>query len=236
MGLTNCKLVMTEYLYSRNPFYELRLPISLIGGILFFQYFEKKSKNVLLKVILPILVVLIIHTILQYSGSLFVDQAELNHLINTCEAWKRKNEPIINPYSVAQMANNGSSPSSSQNSEHFFDIPSSLTLDLSPDNDSSLSLPNLTPDNPSDSDEYTLDSNDIDQYQHPHILPSQPAARQSNCLLGTDPCSPLCSGDGQNPCNIVAPIPSSAWQVRTAEAVQNSLAQGNFTASSCLAN
>jgi hypothetical protein len=115
-------------------------------------------------------------------------------------------------------------------------LPQTVSMNLTGANNFSTMLsPNLSPDNPEDDDQYTLDPNEIDTFQRPRSIAPMGTVRQSNCLLGTDPCSPLCSGDGQNPCNIVAPIPSPAWQVQTAEAVQNSLAQGQFTASSCLA-
>ena len=55
----------------------------------------------------------------------------------------------------------------------------------------------------------------------------------SMCLLGTNECTPLCSGDTTNPCNIVAPIPGPNWQVQSAESVQNRLSKGLYTPSKC---
>ena len=55
----------------------------------------------------------------------------------------------------------------------------------------------------------------------------------SMCLLGSDGCVPLCSGDTKNPCNVVAPIPGPTWQVQSAEAVQYRLKNGMYTPSNC---
>ena len=55
----------------------------------------------------------------------------------------------------------------------------------------------------------------------------------SMCMLGRGGCSPLCSGSGQNPCNIVAPVPGPQWQPQSAEAVQQRLTKGNFVPANC---
>lgn len=55
----------------------------------------------------------------------------------------------------------------------------------------------------------------------------------SMCMLGRGGCSPLCSGSGQNPCNIVAPVPGPQWQPQSAAAVQQRLTKGNFVPANC---
>ena len=55
----------------------------------------------------------------------------------------------------------------------------------------------------------------------------------SMCMLGRGGCSPLCSGSGQNPCNIVAPVPGPQWQPQSAAAVQQRLTKGKFVPANC---
>ena len=56
---------------------------------------------------------------------------------------------------------------------------------------------------------------------------------ESECLGGDDRCSPLCSGSGKNPCNLVAPIPGPQWQVQKAATVQNRMNHNVYTEASC---
>ena len=56
--------------------------------------------------------------------------------------------------------------------------------------------------------------------------------RESGCMVGCGPCSPLCSGEG-NPCNITAPVPSPAWQPQSASTVQYRLRTGNYVPAYC---
>jgi hypothetical protein len=53
----------------------------------------------------------------------------------------------------------------------------------------------------------------------------------SECLLGDNECSPLCSGYTTNKCNIVAPIPGPQWQVQSAATVQYRLKNQDYTMS-----
>jgi hypothetical protein len=54
---------------------------------------------------------------------------------------------------------------------------------------------------------------------------------KSECLLGENECSPLCSGYTKNKCNIVAPIPGPQWQVQSAATVQKRLTNQEYTMS-----
>ena len=35
-------------------------------------------------------------------------------------------------------------------------------------------------------------------------------------MMPNDPCQSLCSGSGQIPCNVVAPVPGPQWQPQSA--------------------
>ncbi len=270
MGLTNCKLVMTEYVYSQNPLYELRLPISLIAGILAYRAYDKKLKNTFIRVLFPIVVTILVFTLIHFVTYLFVDQIKVAKMIQACESWKRKNEPVIIPSLVAQYANQmaGHQASQSQGQGHVqvkeaMDIQYAMPSNLRPkieqfslfgsDDEATPANPamqtsvemNITPpmqnsapvimsSKVEDSNQYDLDANPLDTYQRPENVRNMGSPRPSDCMLGLDTCSPLCSGDGQNPCNIVAPIPSVAWQPRSAAAVQRSLERNQFTANTCL--
>ena len=55
----------------------------------------------------------------------------------------------------------------------------------------------------------------------------------SGCLLGTDGCSPLCSGTGKNTCNLVVPVPGPQWQVQNASTVQYRINNNMFVPNNC---
>ena len=54
---------------------------------------------------------------------------------------------------------------------------------------------------------------------------------KSECLLGENECSPLCSGYTTNKCDLVAPIPGPQWQVQSAATVQSRLTNQEYTMS-----
>lgn len=54
---------------------------------------------------------------------------------------------------------------------------------------------------------------------------------KSECLLGENECSPLCSGYTTNKCGVVAPIPGPQWQVQSAATVQRRLTNQEYTMS-----
>ena len=53
------------------------------------------------------------------------------------------------------------------------------------------------------------------------------------CMMPSGKCGALCSGSGQNPCNLVAPIPGPQWQPQSASTVQNRLNAGKYVKSNC---
>jgi hypothetical protein len=250
MGLTNCKFMMTEYVYSQNPLYELNLPLSLIAGIIFYKVYDKKIKTTFSRIALPLVVVILVYFVISTTADLFVDNKKLNHLIEVCETLKKRKEPIIFPEEVIQYAN--TKQMNKNVKEHFSlfgyhfgenepepELKKQMnvhdTISTAMKNihqNTSISMPSLSGNNPQDTDGYDLDIKPYTTYERPLQLRTKDRLH-SNCLLGTDPCSPLCSGDSKNPCGIVAPIPSTAWQPRSAEAVQQSLSRGEYSASNC---
>ncbi len=67
-------------------------------------------------------------------------------------------------------------------------------------------------------------------HSSPMNLESKPV--NSKCISGSNCCS-LCSGMGDNPCNIIAPIPGPQWLPQTAAAKQQELKSGKYTPSVC---
>jgi hypothetical protein len=65
-------------------------------------------------------------------------------------------------------------------------------------------------------------------------LPTPPAQVESkDCLLGKDNCSPICSGNNENPCNSQTSVPGPQWQPQHASSVQNRLNKGEFVPNHC---
>ena len=67
----------------------------------------------------------------------------------------------------------------------------------------------------------TNNDNDNDMLGHQftplfytNYAPINYANIKSECLLGENECTPLCSGYTKNKCNLVAPIPGPQWQVQ----------------------
>jgi hypothetical protein len=224
MGMINCKQAMTDYMLSKNSIYELRLPISLIAGILYHQKVTAKRGY---KMVTSLLITVGLYLIITYTAPLFINQAKLQEMIMKCEQKPQMNlSNILNPITHESFSLFPAESIGNTNTNISMNI-SNVPATYVP------TMPALTPDSVDDAVSSSLHPYTIHNLEHGEHLKPQPTISQ-NCLLGTDPCSPLCSGDGTNPCNIVSPVPGPAWQVRTAAAVQNSLANGQFTANTCI--
>lgn len=100
---------------------------------------------------------------------------------------------------------------------------------VQPPTQNEMSIPNFF----DDRDNQTTSSPLGDNYPGgfcPKVFPS--CRKESGCMLGCGPCSPLCSGEG-NPCNITAPVPSAVWQPQSASTVQYRLRTGNYVPAYC---
>ncbi len=79
-----------------------------------------------------------------------------------------------------------------------------------------------------------FDNNALAYHVEPKPLVSKPVLN-SKCIQNSDCCN-LCSGMGDNPCNIIAPIPGPQWLPQTAAAKQNELKNNQYSSSLCPIN
>ncbi len=77
-------------------------------------------------------------------------------------------------------------------------------------------------------------NNALAYHVEPQHLNSKPVMN-SKCIQNSDCCN-LCSGMGDNPCNIVAPVPGPQWLPQTAAAKQNELKNNQYSSSLCPIN
>lgn len=83
-----------------------------------------------------------------------------------------------------------------------------------------------------ESNQQFLNINDDTLAVHSSPVKIQSQPTNSKCISGSNCCS-LCSGQGDNPCNIIAPIPGPQWLPQTASAKQQELKSGKYTQSIC---
>jgi hypothetical protein len=69
--------------------------------------------------------------------------------------------------------------------------------------------------------------------EHAEIPLSLPTSDSSGKCIHKSDCCNLCSGSGENPCNVVTAIPGPQWLPQTARAKQSELASGQLTPSTC---
>ncbi len=74
-------------------------------------------------------------------------------------------------------------------------------------------------------------NNALAYHVEPQSLPSKTNSN-SKCIQNSDCCN-LCSGMGDNPCNIIAPVPGPQWLPQTAAAKQFEMKNNQYSPSLC---
>lgn len=252
----NCSSEMSKYLMNNNIAYRLRIPISVLIAIVVSVFMKKASSinNFLIAhVLIPIGVFLIIWFIIDVSVRNTLSKDKLRELEDRCEnvmntnvggdilnLRREQNEmtKLLTPQKEQEnMTSNTEIETEIETVHNVADYISTDKHHLKSINQEPIEKKQI---------KNTVSSVDEDKYGHENsnylngvrryysnVNKESKEDHESECLGGDDRCSPLCSGSGKNPCNLVAPIPGPQWQVQKAATVQNRMNHNVYTEAYC---
>lgn len=259
----NCDMIVTNYLMNRNPIYKFRGPISILITLLVVGHSDKLklSKNVYInQLVLPICVFFISMVLIDILTRILISKNSIDKLRMKCKQWLNdptnkkmitnilgETEMLVNMNDVYNYDGKISSFAQVNNGKEQvkerFEIVDHNMPNVNEGTDIENQDNNKTV-NLDDSRAYqylrSIHSNKqiysatptgmgIDKLS---LKPRLEEAFTDKCMLNNG-CGYLCSGTGENKCNVVAPIPGPQWQPQTAATVQNRLNNGDYVPSKC---
>ena len=258
----NCRSKMNKYLMNRNAAYRLRIPISFLIAIV-VSIFMKNAQSInnffIAHILIPVAVFLIVWFSIDIGVRNTVSKKRLNMLEHRCNQFinpieKQENfvtqeESERKPTIMSVPKKNNEEVKQLEKVHNITDYVSTDKHNLKPQSNKPVLPKNIRCESSSkDEDKYNHENTNYlnptkryyssfplgDTYPPPLSFSnnlSETAA--SGCLLGTDVCSPLCSGTGKNICNLVVPIPGPQWQVQNASTVQYRLNNNMYVPNTC---
>lgn len=231
--MSNCSNIAKLILMIENPIYQHRLIISLLVSVL-LSYFViiklvKVSKEVL--VTLVIVSTFGLHQLIEFIISKIIDEDKLNDLVNRCSEVQKEN--FLNKLDDLKFEDPKGKPSEVLDEKQRNDFNKRVEISLETVNKFNK---NISESKNEVSEKFTNPSPFDSTFQKIETppMPSPPAqVTRDDCLLGKDNCNPLCSGSGENPCNLQTPSPGPQWQPQSAESVQKRLTNGIFVPNLC---
>lgn len=230
MTQLDCENLIKEFLLNKNPFYQYRLPISILVSVLVFTSVinTKKIKNsYLLQIIIPLGVLVLVYLFINLISNLLISKNELIKMRHICKNWfgsmSIRNHPILSKITDLDIIESYSSQTNTTSLEMLKKTLIPMEEERRPFIKESFS--NIE-NNTKEETESFINSSEYLPVDKEVTVPSS-----NKCLLSSS-CGALCSGEGK-PDNLVAPIPGPQWQPQSAAAVQQRLANKDYTKAYC---
>ena len=259
--MEHCSEIAKYTLMLELPWYEYRFYISLLAGSLLCSLMPTSSK-VIYVIVFNVFSILAYFGI-DYMASKKIDQDKLTELINRCQSENNiKKEHFLNKLKDMTFENPDKKAMRvlDSNEEKYFDERGEISLDSVKQSGNQLNDRKLTEKiqqiekfgNPYPPPEPQI-AGDFKDNVSMNSFKNNPAAFEStyemiqtpplptppsqvspeDCLLGKDKCSPICSGNNDNSCNLQTPVPGPQWQPQHASSVQTRLNNGDFVPNYC---
>lgn len=249
--MEHCSQIAKYTLMLEFPWYEYRFFISLLIGSLLCSLMPNRSK--VIYVISFNLFAIISYFGIDYMASLKIDQDKLTELVDRCQTENNiKKENFMNKLKDLTFEDPNKSPNDVLNDseEDDFNKRGSISLesvktnktDILDDRKNIEKFENNVQIAGDFKDNVSINSfkNNLAAFESTYQpiqtppLPTPPAqVNPQDCLLGKDNCSPICSGNNDNPCNLQTSVPGPQWQPQSASSVQNRLNNGQFVPNFC---
>ena len=231
----NCEAVVEKYLLNQNPLYAFSFPISILVAIIFFgiaKAYEWSNNSYINQILIPIVALLLTMVIIDVVSRLMIKKHEKDNLTNLCKLWMHdpsvKNNPLLNKMINMDLVKNYKVENFSSGN---FSIQDNDFHNNIPENEEKNNSPNMRVPTESKIPNHVLED-PIATIPNIYPAPLEFAPNNSQCIQGSNCCS-LCSGSGENPCNLNAPIPGPQWLPQSAAYVQNRLKNNDYTQSKC---
>jgi hypothetical protein len=221
----NCDKIVEKYLLIQNPLYAFNFPISILVAIILFgcsKAYQWSKNTYVNQILIPILGFLLTMVLIELISKMMISNDEKLKLSILCKQWMH--DPNVKKNGMQKLDMNMISNYRLENfsadenivKQNLMNIINekqnmNMNVNMNKENQVDFSMSELSNINPS---------------------PLQYAPNGNSCIENSNCCN-LCSGTGNNPCNVVAPIPGPQWMPQSAEAVQNRLVNNNYTQSKC---
>jgi hypothetical protein len=214
----NCEQIVEKYLLNQNPLYAFSFPISLLVAIIVFGFskaYKWSDNSYVNQILIPILTFLLTMILIDQIARLMIPIEKKIKLVQLCKMWMHdpsvKNHPILSRMIDMDLVSRYTGNIENLDAEHFSNYVSNYITKQ-------------------EIKEEIVEP--IEENSKLAPFPIQFREVDSKCIENSNCCN-LCSGTGENPCNIIAPIPGPQWLPQSAEAVQNRLKNNDYTPSTC---
>lgn len=228
--------LIENYLLYKNPLYAFRFPIALILGIFLYGYFEMKQvtdNSYLQQILIPLASILFVLVLLDMAARMMIDQDEKQRLIKLCKLFMSQPHMKGLKLDIAMIENYKGKMEDLEQPKDSTQMDAEVPV----------MEPMIIPDT-SKSD--FLQYQDLEHYKNSkHVQPFDPLSddletptelpykpQHGKCIQNSD-CCQLCSGTGENPCNVVTAVPGPQWMPQTAKAKQEEMKNNQFTPNFC---
>jgi len=222
----NCGKIAENYLLIQNPLYSFSFPIAILVAIIIFgcaKAYKWSNNSYINQILIPVLALLLTMVLLDVISRLMISKNDKMKVTQMCNKW------INNKISVENFA---SKQKHKQNK-----IPPHILHNMKKDKskDSKDRIKFLKKNIMEKMENMNTLEKVIDPIAEipnisPFPLPFSPDGQM--CIQNSNGCN-LCSDSGQNPYNLIAPIPGPQWLPQSAATVQNRLKNNNYSAAKC---
>ena len=249
----NCGKIAENYLLIKNPLYSFSFPISVLVAIIIFGFakaYKWSSNTYVNQILIPVLGLLLTMVILDIISRLMISKKDKMNVTQMCNKWinsqkgmekftskqqmdnqqmyqqQMPNQQMDNQQMYQQQMDNQQMHNQQMYQQHMDNQP--MYQQQMPKQqmykDTEYKMKNMN------SVEPVIDPISEIPNISPSPLPFKPNGQM--CIQDSNGCN-ICSGSGQNPYNLIAPIPGPQWLPESAETVQNRLKNNNYTSSKC---
>lgn len=229
----NCGKIAENYLLIQNPLYSFSFPIAILVAIIIFgcaKAYKWSNNSYINQILIPVLALLLTMVLLDVISRLMISKNDKMKVTQMCNQW------INNKVSVENFASKQKENKSQKQIQIQNEKQKQLTIPYNKMNPSKLKD---IKDEKKIMEKMGNMNNNATQLidpiaEIPNISPSPLPFKPDGhmCIQDSNGCN-LCSGSGQNPYNLIAPIPGPQWLPESAATVQNRLKNNNYTASKC---
>ena len=215
----NCEQIVEKYLLNQNPLYAFSFQLSILIAIIVFgvaKVYKWSDNSYINQILIPVLTFLLTMVLIDLIARLMIPSEKKIKLVQLCKMWMHdpsvKKHPILSRMIDMDLVSSYTGNVGDLDAEHFSNYIANYNS-----NKEQYKEENVQP---------------IEENSKLAPFPIEFRKVDSKCIENSNCCN-LCSGTGENPCNLIAPIPGPQWLPQSAEAVQNRLKNNDYTASTC---
>jgi hypothetical protein len=230
----NCEQVVEKYLLNQNALYAFSFPLAILISIIVFgivKAYKISDNSYVNQILIPILTFLLTMVLIDVIARLMISKKEQARLIEMCKLWMHepsvKNHPILSKMIDMDLVSNYKVENFSSGRPSIQD--NLIHNNLEEDQGEQVKNKILQ-----EKKNISVENVEVPFDSIKGLFPEPIEYKKytnSQCIEPSNDCN-ICSGTG-NTMGLIAPIPGPQWLPRSAEAVQNSLKNNEYTKGSC---